>query len=76
MDSNKEIELKHLSQEVVDRLPTQNELVELRKLMEQDFRTRWFWASLRTWMLAISSAIALFTVGLDGLRTLLRKLVA
>lgn len=62
--------------DLMSRLPTAEELKELRKLMEQDARTRWLWSSIRTWVLAISSIIALMTVGLDGLKTILRRLVA
>jgi hypothetical protein len=71
-------EHKHaeLSQELMQRIPTIEEMKELRKLMEQDARTRWLWASLRTWVLAISATIALFTVGFDGIRTVLRRLVS
>ena len=58
------------------RLPTTEELKEMRKLMEQDARTRWLWSSIRTWVLAISSIIALATVGLDGVKPILRRLVA
>jgi hypothetical protein len=58
------------------RLLTAEEIVGLRKLMEQDARARWFWASLRTWILAISATIALLTVGFDGFRTILRRLIA
>jgi hypothetical protein len=62
--------------EIMQRIPTTEEIKELRKLMEQDARTRWLWSSIRTWVLAISSIIALFTIGFDGIRTILRRLVA
>jgi hypothetical protein len=58
------------------RLLTHDEIKGLKMLMEQDARARWFWASLRTWVLAISADIALLTVGYDGIRTILRRLVA
>lgn len=69
-------EKNNIPPEILERLPTLEELKELRKLMEQDARTRWFWSSVRTWVLAISATIALFTVGFDGLRTILRRLIA
>ena len=62
--------------DLLSRLPTIEELKEIRKLMEQDARTRWLWSSIRTWVLAISSVIALMTIGLDGLKTILKRLVA
>jgi hypothetical protein len=58
------------------RLLTSEEIIGLRKLMEQDARTRWFWSSLRTWVLALSAIIAMLTVGLDGVKTILRRLIA
>jgi hypothetical protein len=71
-------EYKHVEipREILERIPTADEMKELRKLMEQDARTRWLWSSLRTWVLAISATIALFTVGFDGIRTVLRRLVS
>jgi len=58
------------------RLLTHEEIRGLRKLMEQDARARWFWASLRTWVLAISAVIAAFVSGYEGLKDLLRRLIA
>lgn len=66
----------YIPTEILNRLPTTEELTKIRQLIEQDARTRWFWSSLRTWVLAISSVLALFTIGFDGLRTILRRLVA
>lgn len=62
--------------DLLSRLPTIEELKEMRKLMEQDARTRWLWSSVRTWVLAVSSIIALMTIGLDGVKTILRRLVS
>jgi len=75
-DTEKEDARRQISAEIMKRLPTEEELTKIRQLIEQDARTRWFWSSLRTWMLAISSVLALFTVGFDGLKTILRRLVA
>lgn len=75
-DTEKEDARRQISAEIMKRLPTEEELTKIRQLIEQDARTRWFWSSLRTWVLAISSVLALFTVGFDGLKTILRRLVA
>lgn len=75
-NTEKEDARRQISAEIMKRLPTEEELTKIRQLIEQDARTRWFWSSLRTWMLAISSVLALFTVGFDGLKTILRRLVA
>ena len=74
--TEKEDARRQISAEIMKRLPTEEELTKIRQLIEQDARTRWFWSSLRTWVLAISSVLALFTVGFDGLKTILRRLVA
>ena len=66
----------YIPEDILNRIPTKEEIEKIRTLIEQDARTRWFWASLRTWVLAISSILALFTVGFDGLRTILKRLVS
>lgn len=66
---------KETPPEILNRIPTEKEIAQIRILIEQDARTRWFWATLRTWVLAISTTIALFTVGFDGIRSILRRLV-
>lgn len=66
----------YIPDDILSRLPTQDEITKIRQLIEQDARTRWFWSSLRTWVLAISSILALFTVGFDGIRTILKRLVS
>lgn len=75
-DTDKENAHQYVPIDIAKRLPTEEELGKLRQIIEQDARTRWFWASLRTWVLAISSILALFTIGFDELRTILRRLVS
>lgn len=58
------------------RLPTEVELKAFRELMEQDNRIKWFWSTARTWLLMISATVAFLTVGLDGIRSVLRKFIA
>ena len=55
------------------RLPTEEEIVELRKLMEQDKRIKWFWSTARTCLIMLSAMVYFFTVGFDGLRTILKR---
>lgn len=50
-------------------------LKEIDALIEYKNHTNWFWSSLRTWILAISSAIALLTIGLDGVKTILKRFI-
>lgn len=58
------------------RLPTEIELQAFRRLMEQDNRIKWFWSTARTWLLMISATVAFLTVGLDGIKSVLRKFIA
>ncbi len=61
----------------IEQLPlSDEEIKKLRTIIEQDARAKWFWSSLRTWILAISSTIALLTVGLDGLKSIVKRLVS
>lgn len=67
-------------QEELDKLKsrslTDKEVEDIRALLEQDRRAKWLWASVRTWILAVSALIALFTVGLDGVKSILKRLVS
>jgi hypothetical protein len=58
-----------------ERRLSNEEIRNLRKLLEQDTRIKWFWSTARTWLLMISALIAFLTVGFDGIRTVLRRLV-
>jgi hypothetical protein len=66
------VEEDHLN----DRIPTRKELEEIRFLIEKEARFKWLWSTLKTWILAIMTAITLFTVGFDGIKSILRKLVS
>jgi hypothetical protein len=68
--------IRHKFEELDRRLLSEEEVKGLRTLMEQDARARWLWASLRIWVLSISAILALLTVGMDGFRTILRRLVS
>ena len=55
---------------------TQVEVDALREMLDQDKMMRRLWASARTWSLWIAAVVAGFTLGLDALKALLRKLLA
>lgn len=46
---------------------TDDELRYLRTIMDQDKYVRRFWASVRTWVIAIAAVVAAITVGFDAL---------
>jgi hypothetical protein len=55
---------------------TDSEMGELRSLLEQDRRTRWLWSTARTWALWVTAVVAGLTVGVDALKTIVKKLMA
>jgi hypothetical protein len=66
--------------ERVDKLAagtlTAEDVSALRLLLEQDRRVRWMWASARTGALWVSAVVLGFTVGVDALRTVIKRLVS
>lgn len=55
---------------------SQAELDAIRLLLEQDRRTRWLWTTARTWALWVTAVVAGLTIGLDALKTVLKRLVS
>jgi hypothetical protein len=68
------------------RMPTEEEMDALRRLAEkadallkmeeQDARTKWLWATARTWLLFIAAAVTGLTLGYEALRSAVKKLSA
>ena len=59
-----------------DRELQELEIKALRELLEQDRRTRWVWATARTWALWVAAVGAGLTVGYDALKTVAKRLIA
>jgi hypothetical protein len=55
---------------------TADDLASLRIIIEQDRRTRWLWSTARAWALWISAVVAGATIGLDALKTAIKRLIA
>lgn len=55
---------------------TTEDVAAIRVIIEQDRRVRWLWASARTGALWISAVVVGVTVGLDGVKAILRRLLA
>ena len=51
------------------------ELIRVRALLAQDAFVRQFWASVRTWVIAIAAVVAGITVGFEALAKVVRFLV-
>ena len=52
------------------------ELDELRALLDADRKAKWLWASVRTWALWVTAVVAGFTIGVDALKALLKRLMS
>lgn len=46
---------------------TPDEIREIRAVLDQDKYVRRFWASVRTWVIAIAAVVAGISVGFDAL---------
>lgn len=67
-------------QSSVDRLQErtldEKDVTAIRDLLEADRRTRWLWSSARAWAVWIAAVVAGYTVGLEALKSILKRLVA
>lgn len=61
---------------VHDRTLSAEELTALREMLEAERRMRWMWATARTWAVWITAVVAGYTVGIDALKAILKRLVA
>lgn len=53
---------------------TDSERAQLRELLEAESRWAWVRSTLRTWGLAIATVVTGATLGLEALKTILRRL--
>jgi len=53
---------------------TDEETRRIRTLLEQEARWSWLRSTLRTWALAVAAVVTGVTVGLDALRSIIRRL--
>ena len=58
------------------RLLSPLEVDKVKKLLEQDARTQWLWSTARTWLLFIAAAVTGVTLGIDALKTVLKRLLS
>jgi hypothetical protein len=68
--------IKKLEQILEDRLPSKTEIEKIREVIERYGHSKWLWSSLKVWILLALSGIALLTTGLDGLKEILKRLMA
>ena len=53
---------------------TDEELIRVRTLLDQDRFVRQFWSTIRTWVIAIAAVVAGITVGFEALAKVVRFL--
>lgn len=53
---------------------TPDEIREIRAVLDQDKYVRRFWASVRTWVIAIAAVVAGISVGFDALAKVIKFL--
>ena len=46
------------------------------EMLEADKRNRWLWSSARTWAIWITAVVAGLTVGIDALKTIIKRLAS
>lgn len=61
---------------IADRTLSEEDMKAIRELLEADRRTRWLWSTARAWAVWIAAVVAGYTVGLDALKSILKRLVA
>ena len=53
---------------------TDEELIRVRTLLDQDRFVRQFWSTIRTWVIAVAAIIAGVTVGFDAIAKVVKFL--
>lgn len=60
---------------LADRTLSEADMTAIRELLEADRRTRWLWSTARAWAVWIAAVVAGYTVGLDALKAILKRLI-
>ena len=61
---------------IEERMPSPEDAAALKALLEVDRRTRWLWATARAWAVWIAAVVAGYTVGIDALKAILKRLIS
>ena len=69
-------EIQALRDEIKKEAWTREDRDHMKMLLEQDRRTRWLWSTARAWAVWIAAVVAGATVGLDTLKTILKRLIS
>jgi hypothetical protein len=73
---NEDIEDRDISPELMERIPTLEEVRHIRTLIEDHKRNKWLFANIKAWSVAIFSIIVFFTSGsFDAIRQALKKVL-
>lgn len=55
---------------------TKEDFVKVREVLDHHSRVRWLWSSIKVWLVAAMAFISFLTIGLDGLKKILRGLIS
>ena len=69
-------EENEVTEEIRDRLPTVEELKNVRQLLEESRRNKWLFANLRIWGAVALSALMFFASGsFDSVKQFLKRII-
>lgn len=74
-----EKDINHLIEEKL-RLYThpidKEDFIQVKAVLEHHGRVRWLWSSLKVWVVAAMAFISFLTIGLDGLKKILKDFLS
>lgn len=55
---------------------TPDDFKHIKQVLEEHGRVRWLLSSIKNWIIAATAVITFLTIGLDGIKKILRGLIA
>lgn len=74
-----EKEVEHLVEEKLRNHTyplSKEDFSKVKEVLDHHGRMRWLWGTLKIWILAGMTVISFLTIGLDGVRKILRDLIS
>lgn len=76
------MEEKDINRIIEDRLRehthplVKEDFAKVREVLDHHNRIRWLWSSIKVWLLAFMTLISFFTIGIGGLRKILKDFIS
>lgn len=76
------LDKEHLDYKIDSRIKehigdlSKEDITQIKAVIEHHGRVRWVLSSLRVWLLTAVAGTTFLTVGLDGIRSILRKFIS